>query len=235
MKPLSDYLGKGIYTPAEISVYANIPTQTVNRWLFGNERGEAVLRPEAGGDRRIATFLDFVQVLAVKAITSQYKIPLRKIRQAVENAAEKHGVEFPLARRHQTFVLSDGKRSGHGELVIRPEDGTAPVQLSGKAHGNRLIAPVAEMYMDRVKFGSSGFATSFEAWEGFGRSIRMDPRKRFGAPVVGDSGFSAFTLWDAYRTEGGFEPAADAYLVEPADVKAACGYIQSLRGLKVAA
>ena len=39
----------------------------------------------------------------------------------------------------------------------------------------------------------------------------MDPRERFGEPVVERCGYAASTLWEACEIEGGVEEAAKAY------------------------
>ena len=80
-------VGKGLYSVPEAAFYARLRTQTMNRWLFGNNQGGAVLDPQYGDESKDVSFLDFVQSLAVRSITTSPKarrIPVQKIRQAVE-------------------------------------------------------------------------------------------------------------------------------------------------------
>src|SRR5205823_770054 len=89
------------------------PTQTMGRWLFGDRQGEAVLRPQlAEANERIVTFLDFIQALHIRQIRTdtKYRIPLTKIREAIETARETYDVVYPLAMDHTTFLY--GKEIG---------------------------------------------------------------------------------------------------------------------------
>src|SRR4051812_17888165 len=98
--------GVGLYTPAEAAFYARVRTQTLNRWLFGDSRGESVVTAQIkSDDEKIVTFRDFVQALAIRSIRTQYpKISLQKVRRAVDLAGEKLGVRHPFARPHKTYV-----------------------------------------------------------------------------------------------------------------------------------
>ncbi|HEX5269547.1 MAG TPA: hypothetical protein VFW33_03620, partial [Gemmataceae bacterium] len=128
-------LGVGLYTPAEAALYARVPPKTVRRWLYGSSKEESVIRPELfGRDERVVTFLDFVQTLAIRAVRIQYGVSLQKIRQAVENAKNEYGVEFPFAMQHRTFIFGR-------EVVIKLHDHEF-VQLSGKHAKNRMIKEV---------------------------------------------------------------------------------------------
>lgn len=48
-----------------------------------------------------------------------------------------------------------------------------------------------------------------------GVKIVMDPMHRFGEPFFEDIGYTAQTLFDAYRSEGSVQRAADVYGVDP--------------------
>lgn len=224
-----DDLGIGIYTSAEAAFYARVRAQTMRRWIFGDSRGEAVIDAQLGDTEKVVTFLDFVQALAIRAIRVQYKIPLPKIRGAVEKAQEEFGVKYPLAMPHKTFVFSDRSGKGHGELLIRIESGKL-VQLSGRESGNYVIKPVAELYMDHLKFDDRMMPYEFVAWSGEERSIIMNPRRRFGEPIVDPCGYTARTLWEANVDEGGLDAAAVAYGVAREDVALAVSYYDHLKG-----
>jgi hypothetical protein len=111
-----DILGTGIYTIPEASFYARVPAQTVSRWMFGDAKGSRVLSPTILVEKKLVTFLDFVQVLAIRAIRIQKRVPLKKIRQAVELAEETLNVDYPFARKHTTFL------GGGDEIVIKMGD-----------------------------------------------------------------------------------------------------------------
>jgi hypothetical protein len=215
-------LGIGIYTPSEAAFYARVRTQTLNRWVFGDSHGEAVISAQIKGeDEKTVTFLDFVQTLAIRAIRTQYpKISLQKIRKAVDLASEKLGVDYPFAREHKTFIYDER------EITLEVEGHL--VALTGKFSQNLLFGPIAELYSTRLTFGDDGLAADFCAWGVGDRSIRMNPKRRFGEPVLIASGYTAHTLWEASIIEGGIAAAARAYGVDEQEVVLACDYYDHL-------
>jgi uncharacterized protein (DUF433 family) len=222
-----DILRVGIFSPAEAALYARVRTQTVNRWLFGDATGAPVVLPQLPKqDEKVATFLDFVQVLAIRALRSRHKVPLEKIRQAVDLARER-GVPYPFAVRHTTYLFGDQQEKGHGEVVI--EVAGQLIQASGRDRRNLVMRQVAELYMRDLYFDpDTGYASEYVAWQRGEEKITMNPRRRFGEPVVLRCGYSASTLWEAYEIEGGTEAAAKAYGVDNRDVELACEYYDHL-------
>ncbi|MBI1902061.1 MAG: hypothetical protein HYS13_13240 [Planctomycetia bacterium] len=221
-------LGIGLYTPAEAAFYARVRTQTMNRWLFGDKRNARVLATQVEGDgEKVVTFLDFVQALAIRAIRSKHKIPLEKIRQAVDLARSEYGIQYPFAVDHTTYLFSDEQDEGHGEIVLKIGDKL--VQASGVSRKNLILREVAELYIRDLKFDpETSLAQEYTAWKGEHGRIVMNPHIRFGEPVVERCGYSAQTLWEAYEIEGGIKNAAESYLVDEADVELALSYFDHL-------
>lgn len=214
--------GVGLYTPAEAALYARVPLQTMMRWLYGDRRGEAVLRPQlAGSNEQFVTFLDFVQAMHVRQIRTDYNVPLAKIRQAVEKAKSGYNVEYPFAMKHTTFLYGN-------ELVIKLGDEQF-VQVSGKEAHHRMIHQIVRMYMKDLTFDERGLANRFRTHTQGQFEIWMDPQIRFGEPLLPSCGYSARTLWEAAKAEGSVEGAARAYGVTPDEVTAAYQYYSELR------
>jgi uncharacterized protein (DUF433 family) len=224
----SALLGKGLYSPSEAAVYARMRTRTLNRWLFGTSTAEPALIPQIPSDNeRVVTFLDFVQLLAVRDIRSKHKVPLEKIRQAVETARKNH-IQYPFAVKHKTFLFGDMADEGHGEVILEIKGKL--IQASGQARGNEVMPEVAELYMRDLYFDpKSGLATKYYPFgEALHRAIVMDPKIRFGEPLVAKCGYTAEALLSAYQVEGGVEAAADAYGVAASDIESALRYYDLL-------
>ncbi len=227
-------LGIGLYTPQEASLYARVSTRLMNRWLFGDGTGESVIRPQLGqiDDERTVTFLDLVQALSIRAIRTDYKIPLQKIREAVEHAQDQFGIQYPFATQHTTYLLSDGMKDGHGEIVIqiqgRDED-PRMIQISGRNSGNYVIRQVAEYFSDDLHFAASGLADLWTPLKLDDDAVTLNPRVRFGEPMIQSCGITARTLFEAVHSEGSILNAADAYGVEASAVKLACRYFDNLK------
>lgn len=209
---------RGLYLPEEAAFYARIHPTTMKRWMDGGPSGERVFRSEAdGGEQKFATFLDFVQAMAIRSIRTSEKvnISLQKIRAAV-NYAEEKGVKYPFAREHMTFW--DGR-----DIHIRI-DGRDYVQATGKNVDQASLQKIVEVYMLDLKFDSDGLANGFKAFSRNGCDIHMSPDVRFGEPIVSSCGYTAQALWEAYDTEGGIKAAACAYGVQENEVECAIHY-----------
>ncbi|HEX4793258.1 MAG TPA: hypothetical protein VH370_05675 [Humisphaera sp.] len=217
----TDFLGIGMYTPAEAAMYARITPQTMSRWVHGDKRFEAAIRaqvPEA--DEKTITFLDFVQTLAVRAIREQKTVPLQKIRQAIDFCAER-GIQYPFARSHRTYWWD-------GSIHLDVE-GYGLLQVSGKQRGQLAMKPIVEMYLAELTFNSDGLAREYMAYEARQVKIVMRPEYRFGEPFVESCGHTAWTLWQACLSEGSAKAAAGAYGVTEDEAFVAFKYIDSIR------
>jgi uncharacterized protein (DUF433 family) len=212
-------LGVGLYTPSEAALYARVPARMLRRWFYGTKERRAALRPQFSGEDKTITFLDFVQTLAVREIRLRHGVPLQRIRQAVE-VARKVGVEYPFARPHKTFLFGQ-------DIAIQLDDGRL-VQASGKHKTNTLMKRIVELYLRDLTFGPNGLAASYLAFKWNACEITMDPKVRFGEPMIRSSGYSARALWEAVESEGGIKEAAEAYGVEEAEVEAAYRYYDYL-------
>ena len=219
--------GTGLYTLREAALYARLHPSVLSRWLYGNKSGERVLAPQIDGERRVVTFLDFAQSLAIRAIRQQHHISLDKIRTAIDCAENEFGVKWPLARQHTTYLLGR-------DIQIVPEAGGNPVQVTGKGSGQVSLRPIVELHLRDLGWDAEGLARSYRAFSWDGREVRMDPARHFGEPVIPSCDYSARALWEAAETEGGIETAAEAYGVATEDVEIACRYFDHLQ-LAVAA
>lgn len=200
-KRLTPRLGAGLYSIGEAANYAKVPPRMIARWLFGSGNGKAVVKPEFGAADRRISFLDFVQTVAIREIRLQQpRVPLAKIRQAIEYARSRHGIDFPFARQNCTFLNGD-------ELVIAPNDGEY-VEASGRRRGQRLFRFV-ELYLKNLSFDPDGLANLYTIFRSGDVAIRMDPAVRFGEPLL-PSGYTALAIWESILAEGGIEQAAKA-------------------------
>jgi len=211
---------QGIFTAAEVALFAKLHRSTVQRWFFSNHMGRAVL-PPSGMDSKTLSFLDLVQALAVRAIRREQNVPLPKIREAVQRAEASYGLTHIFARPHQTALFM-------GEIFIYPEGHEAPIQLTGKRPHQLAIRQLVEPYQRDLAFDASGLARLFTAYRFADQAVIIDPAIRFGEPFVKSCGYSARTLYEAVLSEGGVPQAARAFAVDEAAVEVAFRYYDSL-------
>jgi len=236
-----DMLGVGIYSPAEAALYARVQTQLVTRWLYGTARDEPVIQPQLGEDEKTVSFLDFVQAMAIRQIRNEARIPMSKVREAYLRARADFGVEYPFALDHTRigrFGPPDKPKYQDIWICIDPDDKQSRkfFQLTGKKFGSQLIGEVVLTYAERLTYNDAHLATEFIAWPAASPSvvqstqqILMNPDVRFGEPYLSESGYTASTLYDAYRCEGSIEQVADLYEVSPDDVRMSIDYFDYLK------
>jgi hypothetical protein len=244
---VADHLGVGIYSPAEAAFYARERTATVVRWLFGAS-GEPLIESQLDPSEKTVTFRDFIQMLAVSAIRKQYDVPLQTIRRGLEVAKKRYGVQYPLAMAHKTYLFERGTKRKRGQkadgsetdpskrfeiIISLPRDGSKDddnlVQVTGSDAGATLLKEVVELFLRDVSYDAMGIADEYYPFREGDARIRMNPHLHFGEPLT-PSGYTALALWESVTAEGGIEPAAKVYGVEPKEVELAFSYISSLQG-----
>jgi uncharacterized protein (DUF433 family) len=202
---------KGIYTLNEAAWYARLPVATLKRWIEISENNEHVFSSEYQKYcEGFISFLDFVQALAIRSIRNEKKVPLQKIREAVQLAEEKYNVKYPLARQHTTYL--SGK-----EILIKLDGVDDLVTLSGKGKGQLNMKRIIEYYLEDISFDAVGVAVQYRPIPG----ILMDPKIRFGEPVVEGISITAQSLWEAVESEGNFKEVSKIFGVEESKVKLA--------------
>jgi hypothetical protein len=221
--------GTGIYTIAEAALYARIPPVTLQRWLYGNRMGKRVMRPEIPNSaEKFVTFVDFVQALAIHDIRVVHNVSLQKIRDAVDRAEKQYSVQHPFARKHTTYLFE-------GEIIIRLEDDDSLIQVSGTHANQPVMQPIVELFLRDVGYDAEGLVTWYRAYAWRNLEVRMNPRLRFGEPIVVSCGYSAQALAHACVTEGSIDSAASALGVTIDEAEIGLRYFDHIEGTKLAA
>jgi uncharacterized protein (DUF433 family) len=223
---VDNLLGIGLYSAEDVALYARVSRRLVNRWFFGKE-GKLAISPQRISDEKFFPFLDFVQVMAIREIRqAPHYVSLKKIRQLLEIAQNEQGISHPFATKGITFIWGD-------ELGLMLPDGTL-VEASGKHRRNMLLKEVVVLYKEDLGYDPEGIANLYHAFRWGDCVVDMNPKVRFGEPIVTSCGYSAQTLRDAAVSEGNMDAAAKAYGVSRTEVEAACRYFDHLNGNKAA-
>ena len=219
--------GIGVYSIPEAARYAKMNQATLRTW-FGGVKNRPPLRETeiASSDFKAITFLEFIEAVAIRSLRVDYKVSLQTIRQAIKNASKKYEIEHPFAHRdHRTVLI------GRDLHIFLAEDLKNPVQLTGKAIGQKSFRPCIEAYMKELDFDSTGLARLYRAYTFNGENIVMNPSVHFGEPIVQAHGYTAHTLYQAALAEGGIGRAANIYEVPEAAVEAAYRYFNQELGV----
>ncbi len=216
---------EGLYTLDQAARLAKVSPRLMTAWLDGTQdREPAVLRRIPPNQARIVGFIDLIQALAIRAIRATRKLSLQKIRATI-NAAHEKGIDYPFARRHQTFLFAD-------DVVIRldfPEE--ILIQVTGKYKHQQLLHAIVEPYLIDLSYDSQGLAYEYSPLSDGEYKIVINPRKQYGAPIVLPIGYTVAALVNAYQGEGSLSGAAAAFGVNPTAVKLAVRYDDFLSGI----
>lgn len=217
---LDNVLGVGLYSIEEVALYARISRRLANRWFFGGSAGAATFTPKII-DGKFISFLDFVQVVAIREIRQKKGVNLEKIRQLL-TVADQQGIAHPFARKGIAFQW-------HNELGLKLPDGRL-IEASGIHRGNLLLKEIVVLYKEDLGYDGNGIANLYQAFKWEDCIVEMNPKLKFGEPIITSCGYSAQSLWEAATDEGSVEAAARAYGVERKEVETACRYFDVLQG-----
>jgi len=213
-----NYIGIGAYTLQEAALYGSLSSNKLSRWAWGMGVYPPVIEAQLRNEKLIS-FYDLVQAMAIDKARAY--VPLPKIRQAIEYAKKKYGVQLPLAYKHELWFFDN-------DLHIKFPNDTV-VQVSGKQKGQTAIELIVEPYKKDLTFDTAGFVQSYMPFTKFGRDIVLDPKKQFGQPLVGDTGYRADVLDNAFVAEKSVDSVASIYGVDVRDVKVAVAYMDKIR------
>ncbi len=150
-------------------------------------------------------------------------MPLRQ-RKEVQELLRKVGQAAALALPHTTYLFGDEIH------IVPPGRREDLVRITGW-RGQYTLREIAEMYMQDLSFdGPAGLASKFRLLHRDDVDVVMDPAVQLGHPYLPSCGYSADTMIHAFETEGGIDPAADCFGVEPAEIRAALAMRDYLAG-----
>lgn len=213
-------IGLGVYTLQEAALYSHIKTHKLSRWVFGTSNYSSVIEGQLC-ERHLVSFYDLVQSMAIDK-ARENKIPLQKIRQAIEFAQKEYNVQFPLAYNHRMLLY---QRDLHIELPNR-----MIIQASGRIKGQTLLREIVEPFIKDLHFNDiTGEVEKFVPLRRYDREIVLDPNRLFGQPLVENTGYRADILARARKAEGTIEGAAEIYNVTIDDIKIAVDYMEQVK------
>lgn len=209
------------YTIADASRYIHVPNATLRSWFHGRTypRGGGVakfgrLLTPAGQANPPLSFLNLVEAHVLRALRTEHDVSLAGIREALETAEKRLGVERVL--------LSDQLLTSAGELFIEHYGELLSLSRSGQFAMKRML----EAYLRRVVWDDKHIPVRLFPFlrdtESTGPSpIVIDPRKSFGRPTIVGSGVMTHILTDRIDAGDTIEELAHDYDIPAAHVEAA--------------
>lgn len=204
------------YTYVEAAHYLNLPVSTLSSWFKGQtytlndevRRFQPVItldgRPGEG-----LSFLNLVEAHVLAALRREHRIPLQKVRRALDYVERQLGVQRPLINaRFET----DGVN-----LLVRELERLVDVSQEGQFE----IEPVIRTYLRRIERDPSGLPIKLYPFTRRAVSaddpqpVEIDPRVSFGRPVLAGRGVPTAVLADRFKAGDSLTDLAEDYDTSP--------------------
>lgn len=205
------------YSYADASRYLKIPYTTLHWWVKGRPREgyEAVL--SVANDQGL-TFLELVEIHALKSLREQSEVKLPEIRRAVSYAENKLKIEHLLLRQ-------DLRQFG-GDLFIEYLGDLVSLSRGGQL----ALESILHSYLRRIEWGDDD--VPFRLFPHFPgveereehRPVELNPRISFGRPIVTGTGIRTGVLTYRYDAGESIDTLAEEYEIDPELVESAVLY-----------
>lgn len=190
---ISEIIGKGVYTTADVFRLTHIPASRVSRWLHGRRRlyaGDYVYDaplwtpdlPDIDGTLHL-TFRDLIEVRMVDAFRRQ-GLSLPYIRQVVRAAQELLQTSHPFTSHR---FKTDGRR-----LYFEVVQKTKEPKLIEVLNGQHAFHSIMAVGLKDIVF-ENGEAALWAPTTGRG-DIVLDPLRSFGQPITRTAGIPTSAL-----------------------------------------
>lgn len=227
--PVSETLSileRPVYSVAEAAGLLGLRPDRARAWLDGYQRQgvtyEPVVREHHTGDDIVA-WGEFVELGYLR----EYRrsgVPLQRLRPVIDDLRREFGTPYPLATA-RPFVVDK-------ELVLEIQernDLPATIAIVVRSGQEILLADGANRFFRKVEFDPRDRDASRVLPLGTVSPVYIDPRVRFGRPVV--SGVATERLWELFDAGETVEEIARGYDLSDTDVGAAIAYEEQFRSL----
>lgn len=205
-------------------MYLSLPSSTLRAWTFGQRnRGQVFHRviepqdPESG----LLSFKNLVEAHVLSALRGRHRIPLPRIRRAIDYLSELTGKERPLV---ELPILTDGVNlfvRAYGEGILNVSRG-----------GQFAIEEVVAAFLKRIESDESGAIRLFpftrkrdlielKELHDQPKVVVIDPRISFGRPVLARTNIRTAVVAQRYLAGESVESLAQDYRRPPLEIEEA--------------
>jgi uncharacterized protein (DUF433 family) len=202
---LKPTLGKGIFTPSDIAGFLKLPTSTVNRWMktyWDGEFAEISNHPaswKVEGSKAV-DFLTMIEIVVMGSLV-EHGVRTRLIVNAHNLLTNKFNTKYPFATKEVLNKI----RTGAGKLYW--EEDNLLINLDGSGQIN---LDFIRKLVRNLDFDSDDLASRY--WPlGKERSILVDPKRKFGHPVLAGKNIYPETIFNMIKAGDPKEFVADLY------------------------
>jgi uncharacterized protein (DUF433 family) len=200
------------YTLQEVSQFLSIPMVTLRSWVLGRyyptEEGQKHFKPilSLPDPKRKShlSFINLVEAHVLDAIRREHKVPLYKVRSALEYLQRKVPSKHPLADQKFETDGIDLFIQKYGQLINISQDG----QLA--------IKSIMQAYLQRIERDSSGLVIRLYPFVrrrdiNEPKMVVIDPFVSFGKPILVGTGIPTAIIAERYKSGESIDELAEDY------------------------
>ena len=179
------------YQIAEAAHYVGVPPSTVRWWVVGRDHYAPIIEP-ASRHPVLLSFLNVVELHVLAAIRRRHKVPLPKVRDAVEFLAERFETNHPLLDHQLHTNGLDLFVEYFGRLVNASRDGQVAMR-------EVLSAALARVERDAAGVPVRLFPFTRTCHDAAPALVVIDPRIAGGRPVIAGTGHATEEIAERYK------------------------------------
>ncbi len=204
-----------LYTISEVAGYARANASTLRTWALGrphpyrsNQRYPSVIKAADRQRQDMLSFINLIETHVLVALRQSHRVPLVKVRTAVEWLRKETGKKHPLA---ELEIHTDGL-----DVFIRQVGQI----VSASERGQIVIREVVERFLRRVQRDAQGLPIHFYPFTHdrldaeCPRDVIIDPNIIFGRPVLHGTRVSTAIVFERYTAGEGLLDIAGDYDLE---------------------
>lgn len=214
-------IGVGIYTTTELSRILRIPYPKLNRWIdryWDGELGKEFEQmyswktenSKAVGFHTLIEFYVFINL-------SEAGVKTREVLNAHKELSKIFDTPFPFAHKEVTSnIKTDGKK-----IFLKAKNSVITLDGSKQLNLNLL-----DVFFKNLEFDIQNLAVRF--WPlGKKKNIVIDPRRKFGHPILDKSNVYPETIYNLYKGKESKEYIAYLYELDLQQVNDAIEYCKA--------
>ncbi len=200
------------YSYVEAAHYLNLPPSTLSSWFRGQtythdheiRRFRPVIRLD-GKPGEGLSFLNLIEAHVLAAIRRQHRVPLQKVRKALDYVQRRLDIQRPLV---DVRFETDGV-----DLFVHELERLINVSREGQLE----IEPVILRYLQRIERDLTGAPIKLYPFTRKSVSaeepapVEIDPRVAFGRPVLVGRGVPTAILADRFKAGDSLADLAEDY------------------------
>ena len=209
-----------LYTVSEAAQIVDVPTSTISSWAKGYVRrfpsrpdviGKPVITCHAPRTKREPSlpFVGLAEALVLAAVRRS-GVPMQRVRPALEALQSRIGIAYALASRR---LYTDGAELlyDYDEECRAAGSGREPSDLVVVRNDQRVFVEVVTKYLQRIEYGSDGYATVIHVPAYDRADVIADPTRSFGSPIFERGGARVSDVLDRFWAGESLSELADEF------------------------